>query len=96
MAIDTGKLEEFPGRFITDLGGTVAAGSVVIRHRPGLYQARAAGPVTAGELAAAPAPVPATSPDGCAGSADRCVEYDPAAGAFSMTEAYRRPSPAAL
>lgn len=30
MAVDTGKLEEFRGRFIADLGTTVAAGSVVM------------------------------------------------------------------
>ena len=35
MAVDTGKLEEFPGRFIADLGTTVAAGSAVIGHRLG-------------------------------------------------------------
>ena len=35
MAVDTGKLEEFPGRFIADPGTTVAGGSVVIGHRLG-------------------------------------------------------------
>jgi len=35
MAVDTGKLEEFLGRFIVDLGTTVAGGSVVIGHRLG-------------------------------------------------------------
>ena len=52
MAIDTGKLDEFLGRFAADLGATVAAGNVVIGHRLGLYQALAAGPADAGELAA--------------------------------------------
>jgi hypothetical protein len=52
MAIDTGKLDEFLGRFVADLGATVVAGSVVIGHRLGLYRALAAGPATAGELAA--------------------------------------------
>jgi hypothetical protein len=33
MAVDTGKLEEFPGRFIADPRTTVAADSVVIGHR---------------------------------------------------------------
>ena len=33
MAIDTGKLQEFLGRFVTDLGATFAAGSVVTGHR---------------------------------------------------------------
>ena len=35
MAVDTGKLEEFLGRFIADLGTTVAGGSVVIGHQLG-------------------------------------------------------------
>ena len=37
MAIDTGRLQEFLGRFIADLGATVAAGSVEIGHRLCLY-----------------------------------------------------------
>ena len=52
MAINPGKLQEFLGRFIADLGATVAAGNVVIGHRLGLYQALAAGPAYAEELAA--------------------------------------------
>ena len=47
MAIDTDKLQQFLGRFVTDLGATVAAGNVVIGHRLGLYQALAAGPAHA-------------------------------------------------
>jgi hypothetical protein len=42
MAIDIGKLEDF-------LGAAVAAGTVVIGHRLGLYQALAAGPADAGD-----------------------------------------------
>ena len=53
MAIDNDKLNEFLGRFVGDLGATVAAGNVVIGHRLGLYRALAAAPATAGELAAA-------------------------------------------
>ena len=52
MAIDADKLQEFLGRFIADLGATVAAGNVVIGHRLVLYQALAAGPARAEELAA--------------------------------------------
>jgi hypothetical protein len=84
--VDTGKLEEFLDRFIADLGTSVAAGSMVMGHRLGLYQALAAGPVPADELAARTGTVPATSPDGCAGSVGRYVGYDPATCAFSMTE----------
>ena len=53
MAIDEGKLNEFLGRFVGDLGATVAAGNVVVGHRLGLYGALADGPATADELAAA-------------------------------------------
>ena len=43
MAIDTDKLQEFLGRFVTDLGATFAAGNVVTGHHLGLYRALAAG-----------------------------------------------------
>lgn len=33
MAIDTDKLQEFLGRFVTDLGATLAAGNVVTGSR---------------------------------------------------------------
>ncbi len=51
MAIDTDTLQEFLGRFVTDLGATFAAGSVVTGHHLGLYRALAAGPARAAELA---------------------------------------------
>ena len=51
MAVDMEKLHEFLGRFVTDLGATFAAGNVVIGHHLGLYQALAAAPATAAELA---------------------------------------------
>jgi hypothetical protein len=79
MAIDADKLQEFLGRFIADLGATVAAGNVVIGHRLGLYQALAAGPRN---WRPAPRPALATSPNGCAGRQR--------AGTSSTT---RRPTP---
>jgi 2-polyprenyl-3-methyl-5-hydroxy-6-metoxy-1,4-benzoquinol methylase len=51
MAIDNDKLMEFLGRFVGDLGATMAAGNVVIGHRLGLYRALAEGPATPSELA---------------------------------------------
>ncbi len=39
MAIDTDRLQDFLGKFVGDLGATVAAGSVVIGHNLGLYKA---------------------------------------------------------
>ena len=44
MAIDEGKLNEFLGRFVSDLGATIAAGGIVIGHRLGLFHALARGP----------------------------------------------------
>src|ERR1700683_2251191 len=52
MAVDTKKLEQFVGQFVTDLGATVHAGMVVIGDRLGLYKALAAGALNAAELAA--------------------------------------------
>ncbi len=52
MAIDQDKLNEFLGRFVGDLGATMAAGNIVVGHRLGLYRALAAGPATPEELAA--------------------------------------------
>src|SRR5579884_3556202 len=51
-AINMDKLNEFIGRFVTDLGAAVAAGMVVIGERLGLYKALASGPMTSAELAA--------------------------------------------
>ena len=82
MAVDTGKLQEFLGRFVADLGATVAAGSVVIGHRLGLYQALAAGPPAPTSWRPAPRPAPVTSPSGWLGRRP--------AGMSSTT---RRPAP---
>ena len=87
MAIDTDKLQQFLGRFIADLGATVAAGNVVIGHRLGLYQALAAGPARAEELAARTQTNPRYIAEWlCGQAAGGYVEYDPAAGTYSMTE----------
>jgi len=51
MAVDQDKLMAFVGQFVGDLGATMAAGSVVIGDRLGLYRALATGPATAHELA---------------------------------------------
>ena len=87
MAIDADKLQEFLGRFIADLGATVAAGNVVIGHRLGLYQALAAGPARAEELAARTQTSPRYIAEWLRGqAAGGYVQYDPAADAYSMTE----------
>jgi SAM-dependent methyltransferase len=51
MAVDEAKLNEFLGRFVGDLGATVAAGGVVVGDRLGLYRALADKPQRPGELA---------------------------------------------
>src|SRR3954469_5406081 len=87
MTVDNDKLMQFIFKFAGDLGATMAAGSVVIGHRLGLYRALAAGPATAEELA---------DRTGCSAryvtewargqAASGYVEYDPAGDAFSLTE----------
>ena len=51
MAIDNDKLMEFLGRFVGDLGATMAAGNIVVGHRLGLYRALGEAPATAAQLA---------------------------------------------
>jgi SAM-dependent methyltransferase len=52
QTIDEGKLNEFMGRFVGDLGAALSAALVVIGDRLGLYRAMADGtPVTPDELA---------------------------------------------
>ena len=87
MAIDQGKLQEFLGRFVTDLGATAAAGNVVIGHRLGLYQALAAGPADPGELAERTHTNVRYVGEWLRGqAAGGYVDYDPATGTYSMSE----------
>src|SRR5487761_621065 len=87
MAIDMDKLQEFLGRFVTDLGATAAAGNVVIGHRLGLYKALAGSPGTAAELAARPQSDPRSVAEWLRGqAAGGYVEYDAAADTYAMTE----------
>src|SRR5271169_2822583 len=50
--LDMDKLNQFIGRFVTDLGAAVHAGMVVIGEKLGLYKALAQGAMTSAELAA--------------------------------------------
>ena len=86
MAIDTGKLHEFLGKFVTDLGATTAAGNVVIGHNLGLYKALAAAPASADELAAATQTSPRYVAEWLRGqAAGGYIQYDPADDTYSMT-----------
>ncbi len=51
-SLDMEKLNEFIGRFVSDLGAAVHTGMVVIGERLGLYKALAGGPMTSAELVA--------------------------------------------
>jgi len=87
MPINTDKLNEFLGRFVTDLGATIAAGNVVIGHRLGLYKALAAGPARAEELAEHTQTNPRYIDEWLRGqAAGGYVEYDPETQTYSMTE----------
>ena len=87
MAIDTDKLNEFLGKFVADLGATVAAGNVVIGHNLGLYKALAAAPATADELAAQTGTSPRYVAEWLHGqAAGGYVEYNPGDDTYSMTE----------
>ena len=86
MALNEDKLNEFLGRFVTDLGATVAAGNVMIGHQLGLYKALATGPVTAEELTERTRTHPQYIAEWLRGqAAGRYVEYDAASDTYSMT-----------
>jgi 2-polyprenyl-3-methyl-5-hydroxy-6-metoxy-1,4-benzoquinol methylase len=87
MTIDQDKLGELLGRFVTDLGATIAAGSVVVGHRLALYQRLADGPATAEELARRTGTDPRYVTEWLRGqAAGGYVSYDPVADVFSLTE----------
>jgi ubiquinone/menaquinone biosynthesis C-methylase UbiE len=87
MAINEDTLNEFLGRFITDLGATVAAANVVIGHRLGLYKALAGEPGTADQLAARTQTDPRYITEWLRGqAAGGYVRYDAATDTYSMTE----------
>jgi hypothetical protein len=83
-----GKLDEFLGRFVADLGAAFHAPAVVTGDKLGLYKAlAAAGPSTPAELAAATATSERYVAEWLTGqAADGYVTYDPAAGRYLLTE----------
>jgi SAM-dependent methyltransferase len=85
--IDEARLEEFMGRFVQDLGAGATAPLVVIGDKLGLYKAMAdGGPVTPGELAERTGCRERYVREWlCQQAASGYVEYDAAAGAFSLT-----------
>jgi len=87
MAVDEQKLTEFLGRFVGDLGATMAAGNIVVGHRLGLYRALATGPATPEELAERVQADPRYLAEWLRGqAAGGYVTYDEGTGRFGMTE----------
>jgi ubiquinone/menaquinone biosynthesis C-methylase UbiE len=86
MALDQDRLNEFLGRFVGDLGATVAAGAVVLGDRLGLYRGLAAGPATAAELAERTGTDPRYVTEWLRGqAAGGYVGYDPDGDRYSLT-----------
>ncbi|MBM7791172.1 class I SAM-dependent methyltransferase [Tenggerimyces flavus] len=87
MAVDEGRLMEFVGKFVGDVGAAMAAGNVVVGDRLGLYKALAEGPQRPEELAARTETAPRYVEEWLRGqAAGGYVEYDPATGRYSLTE----------
>jgi ubiquinone/menaquinone biosynthesis C-methylase UbiE/transcriptional regulator with XRE-family HTH domain len=87
MALDEAKLNEFIGKFVTDLGATIGAGGTVIGHKLGLFRALAAGTATAEQLAERTGTSPRYIAEWLRGqAAGGYVEYDAASDSYSMTE----------
>ena len=86
MTIDQDKLAELVGPFITDPGATIAAGNVVVGHRPGLYRSLAGAPATADQLAQRTGTGPRYVGEWLRGqAAGGYVSYHPATERFSLT-----------
>jgi len=99
MTIDQGKLDDFLGTFVTDLGAAIAAGNVVLGHRLGLYRSLADSAATAEELAKDTGTDPRYVAEWLSGqAAGGYVSYDPAVGRFSLTpeQAYALADPDGL
>jgi len=87
MSIDNDRLMDFVGRFAGDLGATVAAGSIVLGDRLGLYRALAQGPATGPELAERTGTNARYVTEWLRGqAAGGYVEYDATADRYCMTE----------
>jgi SAM-dependent methyltransferase len=87
MALDETRLNEFLGRFVTDLGATVAAGGVVIGDRLGLYRALSDAPLRPQELAERTGTAPRYVEEWLrTQAAGGYVTYDTLEGTYGLTE----------
>jgi SAM-dependent methyltransferase len=86
MDVDQDRLNEFLHRFVGDLGATMAAGSVVVGDRLGLYRALAEKPQRPQELAERTGTAPRYVEEWLRGqAAGGYVEYDADAGVYSLS-----------
>jgi 2-polyprenyl-3-methyl-5-hydroxy-6-metoxy-1,4-benzoquinol methylase len=86
MTIDQTRLDDFLGRFVTDLGAAMAAGNIVVGDRLGLYQALASGPQRPHELADRTGTAPRYVEEWLRGqAAGGYVEYDADDDTYHLT-----------
>jgi SAM-dependent methyltransferase len=84
--VDQDTLLEFLGRFVDDLGATMAAGNIVIGHRLGLYSALAVAPATPEQLATRTGTTARYLAEWLAGqAAGGYVSYDAPTGTYSLS-----------
>ncbi|GIG59725.1 SAM-dependent methyltransferase [Longispora fulva] len=87
MALDEGRLMAFLNTFVGDLGATMAAGSIVIGDKLGLYKALAAGAQSPHELAATTGTSPRYVEEWLRGqAAGGYVQHDAPTGTYRLTE----------
>jgi SAM-dependent methyltransferase len=87
MALDEARLMEFLGRFVGDLGATVASGNIVVGERLGLYRALREGPMVPAELAERTGTTSRYVEEWLRGqAAGGYVTYDAETGCYSLTE----------
>ncbi len=85
--MDENKLNDMLGRFVTDLGATIAAGNVVVGHRLGLYQALAGRPGSSDELARHTECDPRYVAEWLRGqAAGGYIDYDAQSDSYSLSE----------
>ena len=85
-SVDADRLDEFLGRFVGDLGATMAAGSVLVGDRLGLYRALTQGPQTPAELAARTGTAPRYVTEWLRGqAAGGYVNYQPERDSYSLS-----------
>jgi SAM-dependent methyltransferase len=88
MAIDEEELNAFMGQFVTDLGATIHAATVVIGDKLGLYkELDRSGPTSSAELAKRSGTTERYVREWLRGqAASGYVTYDPATDAYSLSE----------